>query len=383
MSYASQCIVFLLALLGVLTKSVKTDEKGNSVHSKYGLLALTRSGKVIIIFLIISFLISLYTTHQGSKEAKEKEDKLIAELGKVQTQNVALSENVNSLTKQNLDEFEKQRNNLISILETQRQSTANTTEKIENSANVLLNDLRTTSNTLGNKLASSINDVETTIDRLNRERDLLGVEVSFTPSPKQWDNILRAYQKMKSPASPEHSFPYSASTMIAVRRNGYWDIDFSPIEAREGSVRFGPVSTDQPEGVAFGGVIKEAIINLLLTWGDGPVTEIAPRGNYPSSITVSQKTITYTFRPPQLSLNVNYLKEHPTLLLQGASYPPNEGSKGYPVDVRVRSLDHSAIFDQIINLSWTEGNDKSHAGKMMPYVSGPYHLNITFRTLSR
>jgi hypothetical protein len=258
------------------------------------------------------------------------------------------------------------------------------------SATTLLNDLRATSTALNNKLGSSINEVETTIDRLNRERDLHGVEVSFKPSPKHWDKILRAYQNIKSPASPAKSFPYSASIMTAERRNGDWRIDFSPIEAQEGSVRFGPVSKDQledpledpPDVKALERVIKEALINLWITWGDELVTEISPRGDYPSLIMVSQDRIAFTLRPPELHLNLNYLKAHPTISLRGAKPPEDESDRGYPVDVRVRSLDHSVIFDQIINLNWTKGTDMSHFGKVMPYVSGPYHLNITFTTLS-
>jgi hypothetical protein len=80
MAYFLQFIVFALALLGVLTKSVKTDEKGNSLHSKYGLLILTTPGKIIISLLIVSFFVSLYSTYQSSEESKKKEDKLNAEL---------------------------------------------------------------------------------------------------------------------------------------------------------------------------------------------------------------------------------------------------------------------------------------------------------------
>jgi hypothetical protein len=320
--------------------------------------------------------------HQGSKESKEKEEKLNAQLAKVEAQNVSLSSNVDSLTKQNISEFEKQKNNFVSVLDTQRQSTIDTTQKIENSANTMLKDLRATSGALSNKLNSSIEEVESTIDSLSLERDLSGVEVSFKPSPKHWANILQAYRGIQSPALPAESFPYSASTMYAERRNGYWYIDFDPVERAEGTVRFGPKSTDRPEGAAFEGVIKAAVVHLMLTWGDSIVTEISPRGNYPSSIRVSQGKIAFTLHPPELRLNLNYLKAHPTILVRAASYPTSARDGGYPVDITVRSLDHSAAFDQPINLSWKQDNDRSHYGRMMPYVSGAHTLNIAFQTLS-
>jgi hypothetical protein len=382
-TYISQFIVFLLALIGVMWKSIETDQNGNSIRSKRGFLVLTRAGKIIVVCLFISFFLSVYTTYLGSKESKEKEEKLNADLAKVQTQNLSLSGNVDSLAKQNISEFEKQKNNFVSVLDTQRESTAATTQKIENSANTLLKDLRNTSTTLNKKLNSSIDEVETTINTLSLERDLFGVEISFRPSTKHWANILEAYKGIESPVKPAELFAYSASTMIAEGRNGYWKIDFTPVERKEGSIRFSPVSTDRPENRAFEKVINAAVINLLITWGDGIVTEISPRGNYPSSVTVSQDLITFTLRSPDLRLNLNYLKTHPTIILKGASYPPNLRNGGYPVDVRVRSLDHSAIFDQTITLNWAKGTDESHLGKMMPYVSGPHSLAINFKTLNQ
>lgn len=295
MSYVLQFIVFILALLGVMSKSVKTDEKGNAIPVKFGLLKLTGIGKIIITLLFISFLLSLVTTYNSSKEAKENEVKL--------------------------------------------------------------------------------KEIEVTLNNLNLGRDISGVEISFKPSPERWSEIARACDKI-TPQVP--GFPYSASTITAERVEDHWNLDFTAIFRQEGSIRPRPVSTNQPGGEGFEEVLNKALVELLIEWDGGVVTKISPGRDYPSSITVSKDKIVFTFNQPKLRLNLGKLKADPTVKFRGEAYPES---------LSVRSLDNSVMFDETIKLNWEEKSGEIHADvheeRMMPYISGPHRLNITFINLNR
>src|SRR5947209_4423100 len=67
MNFISQTIMFALALMGILFKSTKTDEKGTPIYYSYGLPMLTTTGKVVILLLTISFGISLLTIWQKNQ----------------------------------------------------------------------------------------------------------------------------------------------------------------------------------------------------------------------------------------------------------------------------------------------------------------------------
>lgn len=381
--YLSQLVVFAIALLGIMVKSVETDDKGSPIHSKFGANKLTTHGKIIAALLFVSLLFSFYMTWRGSKEGKEKEAKLSAELAKVQEQNENLSQSLNTQGKQNLSEFEKQRSNLLSVLDTQRQTATETTNKIENSANTLLDNLRSTSDILGKRLNTSIHEVEGTVNNLSLDRNVWGFEISYKPSTTHWSEILRAYKKIKSPVTLTENFPFSAAVMIADKREGYWNIDFTPIVGLEGTARFPPTSTNQPNGKLFEEVIQKALINLFMKWGNYMELEISPRGSYRSSIRISQDMIVYTFHPPEIRLILRDLKDDSTIEFRAADYPVRDSDEpketGYPEHITLRSLDSKALFNQTISLSWKKDNDPSHIGRVMPYTSGPHRLNVTFK----
>jgi len=310
MSYISQCIVFLIALLGVVFKSVQTDGKGNVIHSKYQspilsrykLPELTKAGKSIVVCLFVAFLISLHTTYQVAKEAKEKEGKAAAQLAELKNQNDLMVKNMEALIK---------------------------------------------------------------------DRNLLGVEVSFKPSSEHWSRIAHACDAIPDPVP---GFRYSATTITAERVGEHWSLDFAEIIRKEGTVRPQRDSTSRPSGKPFEEVIQNALIELLITWRTEVITEVSPRGDYPSEVRVSQEEIAYIFRPPLLSLNLSKLKAAPTIAFRG-------GREDRPSQIRVRSLDDSVTFDQTMNLLWEEKYGDRHIERMMPYAAGPYTLQINFSNL--
>ena len=75
MSYISQGIVFVLAIMGILFKSTKTDKDGKTIYTKSGVPVLTMTGMIVILLLTLSFAISLWTTWGKAKsDDKQKND---------------------------------------------------------------------------------------------------------------------------------------------------------------------------------------------------------------------------------------------------------------------------------------------------------------------
>lgn len=294
MQYLLQIIIFILALLGVLFNSVKTDESRNNIYSKRGQLSLTKAGQMIIALLFVSVLLSLVSTYRISKEAQE----------------------------------------------------------------------------LNYQSSKQIEELKRMLDNVRLKRDLSGVEISFTPSAQHWSDIAKVFDNINLPVP---SVSYSASTITAERVGDHWKIDFSPVKVSEGTIRLGTIFTNQPDGKGFEEVINKALVELLIEWGNGAVIEISSRGNYPSSITISRDLIAYTFYPPAIRLNLAKLNADPTITFRGNAYPSS---------IRVHSVDESIMFDETINLSWIEKGGGAFSERLMPYISGPHPLNITFKTFS-
>lgn len=98
MTYLLQFITFLIAVVGTLYKSVKTDDEGHYVRTEYSLSipktkyrirppALTAAGKAVLGLLTVFLIFSIYVTSTNSNETVEKERQLRNELEKVQGQN--------------------------------------------------------------------------------------------------------------------------------------------------------------------------------------------------------------------------------------------------------------------------------------------------------
>jgi hypothetical protein len=98
MAYISQTIVFILAILGTLSKSTKTDDTGKPIPSKFGLPILTTAGKVVVTLLALSFVLSIYTTWVRSSAEKHKNEELRQSFKKLEEQNTTLQQQLNKAT---------------------------------------------------------------------------------------------------------------------------------------------------------------------------------------------------------------------------------------------------------------------------------------------
>jgi hypothetical protein len=218
---------------------------------------------------------------------------------------------------------------------------------------------------------STLRQLNLNLRQLNLNDNLSEVEISFKPSAEHWAKIIEAYRQV----NPKNmTVSYSDTGMIAERDDkGYWNINFEPVQRREGYTGFSPVATNEPRNKGFENVIREAAISLWIKFGDSAPIEIQPkRGDYyPSAIKVSQDEIAFILRPPKLKWNLNNVHGNPNIRLRGENYPSN---------LRVRSTgsDVKVIFDQTFELNWTEKDDNTFEAKMMPYISGPHRLNAKF-----
>jgi hypothetical protein len=226
----------------------------------------------------------------------------------------------------------------------------------------------------------------TKLDSLNLDHDLLGVELSFTPSQEMWDRIAAAYRRMKSPSE---DLSYVDVPMTAERDGDHWRVDFEATQVKErviqtpsgpmrlgGYTKFQKVSTADPNNRGFEDVLNEALPGLRIEWGNGSNTPLEPRTeDYPSAIYVSRDKIALTLRPPRVSLNLTELREHPTVKFYGRNYPV-----GLPPVFRIRSLDPAAELDQTIQLEWKRREPNTDYDSMMNrQVSGPHRLSIALR----
>jgi hypothetical protein len=78
LSYTPPVIVFFLALMGTAFKSTKSDAAGKTIHTPYGLPALTRTGKIVMILLTMSFFLSLFSVWRSAKSAVDANIKAAA-----------------------------------------------------------------------------------------------------------------------------------------------------------------------------------------------------------------------------------------------------------------------------------------------------------------
>lgn len=211
------------------------------------------------------------------------------------------------------------------------------------------------------------------LKQLYFNQNLAEVEISFKPSAEHWARIAEAYKSTERINMP---VSYMDANMVAERvvGGGYWKIKFEPIDRTEASVRFTPVSTNEPNGKGFENVIREAMIGLWIKWGDSVKTELQPKTgeDYPLVIAVSKDKIAYTLRPPLITLRLSSLSQNSTVILRA--------EENYPSSITFHSLDPLAEFDETFTLSWTKKEDGSFEAKILPYISAPHRLSVKFKT---
>lgn len=220
--------------------------------------------------------------------------------------------------------------------------------------------------------------------RLNRE--IAGIEISFTPSAEDWSRIEAAYNKIPPEVkevtftgAPLRDIPFSEATMRAERNGDSWKIDFDPLRLAAGFVQFRPVLPGDPSAKAFADVIHEASPSFWIKWGSNVTSETEPRRNqYASAITISKNTIALTLRSPELKLKLNQMDDDDfTVLIRANSQPAK---------LHIKSLDKGVVLDQALDMNWKR-DEKSFPSDpegfikvKNPFVSGPYKLQIKIKS---
>jgi hypothetical protein len=219
--------------------------------------------------------------------------------------------------------------------------------------------------------------IEKALTRIPLNRNLSEIEISYTPSQKKWDEIARAYSKIKS---PESDLPYANASMKAESDGDYWKIDFEPTAVPDGYKKLHRLSTkDNPLFVA---VLKEALIGLRILWGNGTETTVSPdQAYYPSALFVSRQKVSFILRPPLVVWSLNELYDNPVVTFFGKDYPIE-----LPETFTVHSLDPGVALEQTIELGWLKRTASEPSKKpsdifdlyMNRQKSGPHRLLVKF-----
>jgi hypothetical protein len=207
----------------------------------------------------------------------------------------------------------------------------------------------------------------------NRNRDIAGIEISFTPTSEEWSQIVAAFDKTPRFVA---EIPNSAAAIKAERTMDNWKIEFDEVKRIEGSAKFPRVLGSDPKGKPFAEVIDAASPALWIKWGTNVQTEIDPRAHlYPSAIYISESKIAVTLRSPELKLKLNQLNEDFVILIRSSTRPAT---------LRFVSLDERVTLNQTIKMEWREDNGIPQVADIVtrtkPYVSGPHKLQATLKS---
>jgi len=226
----------------------------------------------------------------------------------------------------------------------------------------------------------------TEIAELRLNREITGIEVSFTPSAEDWSRIEAAYNRIPPEVkevtfsgAPLRDISFSEATLKAERNGDSWKIDFEPLRLAAGFIQFRPVLPSDPSAKAFAEVIYEASPSIWIKWGSTVTSEIEPRRNqYASAITISKNTIALTLRSPELKLKLSQMDNNDfTVFIRANSQPAK---------IRIKSLDEGVILDQSLNMNWSRDekslpNDPEGFIKVKnPFVSGPHKLQLQIKS---
>lgn len=203
------------------------------------------------------------------------------------------------------------------------------------------------------------------LENIALDRDLNGIELSWEPSPAQWDEIVRAYEKLPGPR--KDYFPHT--TITGERFYEHWRIIFKPLLRPQGLLEFPPVLTSQTAWEEFYGVLKKAIPSyFVVELGSNPGIVLSGSGFYPSSVSIARRRIVLTLRPPETRIALKLLANK-TVTFRGSREIAT---------IRLASKDAGVCLDQTINLDWGEPTDEFEPSK-----SGPHPLDLQFATLSK
>lgn len=378
LKYLSQLLILAVGFTALLWERRTAGDDPSKRKPKTLLYAAGAS--VLAAFLV--FVASDITDKQDNARKAAEQARVISSLEQVvagQKDEIELAKHINSsqegLTEQ-AKELNSQQTRQLSLSEGLTEA-----QKEQISISNGLADAQRTQLQLSNNLTAKQKEQIRRLVQMRLDRELMGVEISFTPSAEHWNRIAYACDKIP-PASP--GFPYSASTITAERVGAYWDIDFSEIKKfseitkeEEGSILPPPVSTQSPEGKAFEEVINLAMVELRVEWGGssldgGEITMLSEKRSYPTSISISKDMIAFTFRPPKIRLNLSDLYNNPVVKLRG---------RQYPATIRFRSLDSRVKFNEQVDLNWVRQVGRTHVEKWLPYISEPHRLNIDWSSL--
>jgi hypothetical protein len=249
---------------------------------------------------------------------------------------------------------------------------------------------RTMASRQASNLQGVIDSQASMIDLLKRiplNRNIMGIEISYVPAKEKWNEIKRAYSKIKS---PEADLPYYNAPMIAESEGDHWNIDFEPTE-----VKGEPIKTPNGDLIPVGGnkklpktsttknklfeeVLNEALLGLRIHWGNGTDTMLNQQQNYyPSAMYISRERIKFIIRPPLVLWNLNELKNNAQVTFFGQNYPVDH----LPQNFTIRSLDPGVKLEQTIPLDWKDRERQkfpSYDEQVNPRTSGPHKLAVTF-----
>jgi|GEM_PF-3128810 len=152
----SQSIVFVLAIIGVLFKSTKTDDKGRTVYNPSGLPELTRTGKLVVTLVCGAFLVSMVTIFQ--KNASEAGAREAARTEKIKTEayNAGMEKTLNDVFKKSKELRDEQKTSFQDVLGTQKKTGEEIANGITSSADLLRGRIDSSSSLLNGGIRTSI-----------------------------------------------------------------------------------------------------------------------------------------------------------------------------------------------------------------------------------
>jgi hypothetical protein len=206
MSYVLQTIVFVLAIMGTLFKSTATDPDGKTIYLLSGLPLLTRTGKVVVGLLLVSFGLSLWGIRAAKKsddETKSQRDEMAGQLLQANQTSKVIDETVKKVLKDQKEQF-------VSLLGTQESTGNKIAGDIRSSADQLRSTVENSSTVIRGRLNSSIDilnhsakNIESLADALGDIKiDSLSIEFSLNdPNDPQLADIRKRLDNPATAAS--------------------------------------------------------------------------------------------------------------------------------------------------------------------------------------